>query len=110
MPLYSKEFRREVLAACDAGGGTRAVATRFGVSESWVRRVKQQFREAGVVRNATTRNRPPAWEPLIPAIEQAVAGHPDLTPVELKEGLDTSLHPGTPRRALKALKLSVKKE
>jgi transposase len=39
--MYSKEFRREVLSACDAGGGTREVATRFGVSESWVRRIKQ---------------------------------------------------------------------
>jgi uracil-DNA glycosylase len=34
MDAYSKEFRRDVLAACDAGGGTREVALRFGVSES----------------------------------------------------------------------------
>ncbi|QDS98865.1 hypothetical protein [Adhaeretor mobilis] len=39
MLAYSKEFRREVLAACDAGGGTREVALRFDVSESWVRRI-----------------------------------------------------------------------
>ena len=29
MQAYSKEFRREVLAACDAGGRTRLVATQF---------------------------------------------------------------------------------
>ena len=34
MKAYSKEFRGEVLAACDAGTGTREVATRFRVSES----------------------------------------------------------------------------
>lgn len=44
---YSKEMRRDVLSACDAGGGTRAVALRFDVSESWVRRVKQERRELG---------------------------------------------------------------
>jgi hypothetical protein len=35
MAIYSKGRRREVLAACDAGEGTRAVALRFGCSESW---------------------------------------------------------------------------
>ena len=47
MQAYSKEMRRDVLAACDAGEGTRAVALRFGCSESWVRRVKQERREQG---------------------------------------------------------------
>jgi transposase len=45
MQAYSKEFRRAVLAACDAGGRTRAVAQRFHVSEAWVRRIKQERRE-----------------------------------------------------------------
>ena len=34
MEAYSKEFRRDVLAAVDAGRGTGEVATLFGVSES----------------------------------------------------------------------------
>jgi transposase len=52
MQAYSKEFRREVLAACDAGGRTRAVAQRFGVSEAWVRRIKQERREQGKTASA----------------------------------------------------------
>ena len=36
MEAYSKEFRRDVLAACDAGEVSRDVATRFGVSEPWI--------------------------------------------------------------------------
>ncbi len=43
------EIRAQVLAACDAGEGTRVVAVRFCVSESWVRRAKQQRRETGQV-------------------------------------------------------------
>ena len=49
MKPYDQEFRSEVLAACDANEGTKAVALSFGVSESWVRRIKQQRRETGQV-------------------------------------------------------------
>lgn len=63
MEAYSKEFRRDVLAACDAGEGTRAVALRFGVSESWVRRVKQERREQGKIAPSSKRRRRKTWEP-----------------------------------------------
>ena len=42
MQPYSKEFHGEVLAACDRGRSTREGATSFDVSESWIRRVKQE--------------------------------------------------------------------
>jgi len=51
------------LAACDAGGGTREVALRFGVSESWVRRVKQERREQGKTVPELTRDRRKSREP-----------------------------------------------
>ena len=57
---YSKEFRREVLAACDSGRGTREVALSFDVSESWVRRIKQERRELGKTAPKQTRNRRPS--------------------------------------------------
>ena len=60
MESYSKEFRREVLAACDAGEGRQAVALRFRVSMSWVRRIKQVRREHGRVAPLT---RGKIWEP-----------------------------------------------
>ena len=63
MEAYSKEFRRDVLRACDAGGGTREVALKFNVSESWVRRIKQERREQGKVAPKTTRSRRKVWEP-----------------------------------------------
>ena len=52
MKAYSKEFRSEVLAACDSGQRTREVAKQFKVRESWVRRIKQERRESGNVRDA----------------------------------------------------------
>ncbi|MCP4942811.1 MAG: hypothetical protein GY924_12620 [Planctomycetaceae bacterium] len=63
MKVYSKEFRRDVLAACDAGDGTREVALRFDVSESWVRRVKQERREQGRTAPKLARDRRKSREP-----------------------------------------------
>jgi len=74
MQPYSKEFRRDVLAACDAGDGTREVTLKFDVSESWVRRIKQQRRETGQVAPQTTRNRRRETDDAKPATELAGVG------------------------------------
>jgi transposase-like protein len=59
MEAYTPEFRGAVQVAGDAGEGTRAVALRFGVSQSWVRLNRQQRREAGqVAPNSATPVRP----------------------------------------------------
>ena len=108
--MYSTEFRREVLQACDAGEGTRAVATRFNVSESWVRRIKQERREQGKVAPLKTRQRTPKWavhaERIVVLIRQA----PDLTLEELKTRLNTTLSVQTLCRALQQLRLTLKKK
>ena len=87
MVPYSKEFRREVLAACDFGGGTRAVALRFDVSESWVRRIKQERRETGKTAPQLTRRRTPKWAAYRERIEALIAAHPDMTLRELQTAL-----------------------
>ena len=84
---YSKEFRGEVLAACDAGEGTQAVGLRFNVSESWVRRVKQQRRETGQVAAKTTRHRKRIWEPWADWLLNKLAARPDVYLRELKAAL-----------------------
>lgn len=48
MEPYSAEFRSEVLAACDGNEGTRVIAQRFKVSESWIRRIR--YRKAMAIR------------------------------------------------------------
>lgn len=110
MVPYSKELRREVLAACDRGEGTRAVALRFNCSESWVRRVKQERRELGKTAPLLTRRRTPKWEPLRERMLAIVAARPDLTLQELKDELDTDLSRSTLCLALQKLRLTLKKK
>jgi transposase len=107
---YSKEFRGQVLAACDRGLGTQAVALKFEVSESWVRRINQERRERGKLGPATKRNRTPKWAAVADEIRTTIKRTPDLTLEELQRELNTSLSCSTLCRALQALKLSLKKK
>jgi transposase len=109
MAPYSKEMRREILAACDRGEGTRAVALRFRCSESWVRRVKQDRRELGKTAPLLTRRRTPKWEPYRERMLELVAAQPDLTLQELKDELGTDLSRSTLCTALQKLRLTLKK-
>ena len=112
--MYSKEFRREVLAACEAGGGTREVATRFGVSESWVRRIKQEKRESGKTAPKTTRNRRRSWETWQSWLEEKIDQQPDIYLREIQAalkaelGIETSLW--TISKACRAIKRTRKKD
>ena len=112
--MYSKEFRREVLAACDAGGGTREVATRFDVSESWVRRIKQERRELGKTAPKTTRDRRPSWQKWSDWLRESIAGQPDIYLHELQARLESEqevkLSPQTLSEACRALGLTQKKD
>ena len=87
MKAYDKEFRGEVLAACDAGEGTKAVALRFGVSESWVRRINQRRRESGQVAPLTARPRRPKWHVFADWLRAKVAARPDIYLHELQTDL-----------------------
>ena len=113
MESYSKEFRRDVLAACDAGGGTREVALRFDVSESWVRRIKQERRETGKTAPKTTRDRRKSWEPYSEWILKQLDDRPDIYLRELqaaaKEELGWEVSDVTLSRACRELKRTRKK-
>jgi transposase len=113
MEAYSKEFRRDVLAACDTGGGTRVVALQFQVSESWVRRIKQERCEQGKIAPLTTRRRRKVWEPYAAWIEAQLDKRPDIYLRELqvaaKEELDWEVSDVTLSRACRALRRTRKK-
>jgi transposase len=109
MKAYSREFRRDVLAACDAGEGTRAVALRFNCSESWVRRVKQERREQGKTAPCVKRQRGALWLAEADRIQECLLKRPDLTLHELKKELGTTLSVYTLCRALKKLRMTLKK-
>ena len=110
---YSKEFRREVLAACDAGGGTRGTATRFGVAESWVRRIKQERRESGKTAPKTTRNRRRMWEAWSEWLITTLDERPDIYLREIQADLKSELGIDASRwtisKACRALKRTRKK-
>ena len=113
MESYSKEFRRDVLAASDAGEGTRAVALRFNVSESWVRRVKQERREQGKVAPLSKRQRHNTWEPHAAWILAKLDQRPDIYLRELvtaaEEELGWEVSDVTLSRACRALRRTRKK-
>ena len=87
MEPYDARFRGEVLAACDANEGTRAVALRFEVSESWVRRIKQQRRETGQVSPKKAAKRPPKWRSWADWLVAKIAARPDIYLRELQVAL-----------------------
>jgi transposase len=107
------EFRAEVLAACDANEGTRVLAVRFSVSESWVRRILQQRRETGQVAAKPIPPQVPKWYDWADWLVAKIAKRPDIYLRELQAelqaecGVEVSLM--TICTACRALELTRKK-
>ena len=111
MRPYSPDLRQRVLADCDRGLTTRAVATKYTVSESFVRKLKQQRRETGdIAPRPPGRKRPPAWAAHADRLRAAYREQPDATLEELRRKLGLSLSTSTLCRALQALRLTLKKK
>src|SRR2546423_7596006 len=86
MKPYSMDLRQRVIDACDAGQGTKQVATTYKVSPAWVRRLKQHRRERGdiVPRNGGgSRGRRIDREQLAALVKEK----PDATLLELRDRL-----------------------
>ena len=111
MRAYSPDLRQRVLADCDRGLTTRAVATKYSVSESWVRRLKQRRRLTGEMGPRTQRCGPlPLAQTHGDRIRQAVRDRPDATLAELRQQLGLTVALSTLWVALAALGLSLKKK
>jgi transposase len=108
---YSLDLRLRVLADCDRGLSTRVVATKYSVSESWIRRLKQRRRQTGELapRQPTTGPRP-SWEAYAGPLREAIRQTPDATLEELRDRLRLTVALSTLWRAVAALGLSVKKK
>lgn len=110
MPIpYSQDLRDRVLAACDRAMKTKQIADLFGVSRSWVRRVKQRLREHGEVAP-----RPPEPTARYAKIDRArlrelVETHPDATLVELRAMLGVQCAESAIWRALDKMGYTFKK-
>ena len=110
MPIpYSQDLRDRVLAACDRAMKTKQIADLFGVSTSWVRRVKQRRREHGEVAP-----RPP--EPAVryakidrDRLRELVETQPDATLVELRAMLGVQCAESAVWKALNKMGFTLKK-
>ena len=110
MQAYSIEFRREVLADCDAGMGTMAVAIKHRVSDSWVRRLKQRRRETGeITARPPIKKTPPKWHAYVDRLRGLVEKRPDITLRELRDALGVEVSLQTLSVALRTLKYTFKK-
>jgi transposase len=111
MEAYSKDLRERILRDCDAGGTTRVVATKYDVSESWVRRLKQRRRETGETLPRRPGSRRPArWLQYADRLQELVAARPDITLRELRDEIGGALSIQTLSRALRALQWTFKKK
>jgi transposase len=104
------DLRERALADCDAGVGTRAVARKYTVSESWVRRLKQRRREDGSIEPRTATPGPkPTLAPHAERLRELARGRPDLSAAEYGERLGVGVAAVTVWRALRRLGLTFKK-
>jgi transposase len=111
MKAYSMDLRERVLKDCDAGLGTKAVAEKYSVSSSWIRRLKQRRREDGQIQPRSSRNkRVPKLEVYADQIRALIQETPDLTLKELGEKLGVAVALGTLWTAVARLNLTVKKK
>jgi transposase len=111
MRAYSLDLRSRVLADGDRGLSTRAVATKYSVSESWVRRLKQRRRQTGELGpRESTPGPKPSWGAYADRLRAAIRQTPDATLEELRDRLELAVALSTLWRAVAALGLSVKKK
>ena len=109
MRAYSMDLRERVLHDSDAGMQAAAVAGKYRVSASWVRRLKQRRRETGEV--APRQQRYGRHPVLAPQLHTAalIREQPDRTLAELQVALGTSARVATIWRAVKQLGFTRKK-
>ena len=102
--------RLAILADCDAGLGTKAVAARYGVSGTFVRALKKERRTTGGVR--APRRRGPGHTPKIPRgrLQELVAADADATLAELRERLGITCSLSALWTVLHDLKITFKKK
>ena len=107
MRAYSADLRGRVLADCDGGLGTRAVAAKVSVSESWVRRLKQRRAATGETAPRPPRDRRVGFRDRhADALRAAVAADPNRTPAGPRAHLGVRASLGAVWQALTDLKIA----
>ena len=109
MRAYSMDLRERVWTDCQAGMKSPAVARKYSVSESWVRRLEQRHRETGSIdRRPPSTGRPVVLAPHEARVRELVRDHPDATLKELRQKLGVAVSICALSNYLQQLKLSFK--
>ena len=110
MRAYSMDLRERVLHDSDAGMQAAAVACKYRVSASWVRRLKHRRRETGEVAPRQQRyGRHPVLASQLHTLAALIREQPDRTLADRQVALGTSASLATIWRAVKQLGFTVKK-
>jgi transposase len=110
MRAYSMDLRERVWTDCQAGMKTAAVAEKYTVSESWVRRLKQRQKATGsLAPRPPSPGRPVTLAPHDARVRELVRDDPDATLAELRERLGIPVSLGALCTYLQRLRLSLKK-
>ena len=96
MSTYSIDLRERVMRACDEAKGTQLeMADLFGVSVSWIKKLRRRRRETGSI---APKPHGGGWTPKfhgakLEQLQVLVQQHPDATLTELQEwsGVDGSI-------------------
>ena len=111
MQPYSMDLRTRVLADCDAGMCTAAVAKKYSVSTAWVRRLIQRRRQTGEIQPRRGRPGPrPKLTPHEDRLCDLAHAEPDLSAAEYRDRLSLACSVLTVWRALRRLGLTFKKK
>ena len=110
MKAYSVDLRQRVIDDCGAGMGTEAVAAKYSVSPSWVRKLKKQYRDTGSLEPIVAT---PGPKPTLTAHEdrlrELIRANPDRTAGEYQALLGVDVAVVTVWRAIRRLGFAHKK-
>ena len=109
MEAYSMDLRVRVLDERDGGAEVRETAEAFGVGESWIWKLLRRRRETGAIGPQPHPGRTPTWPAHADRIREQVERTPDASLGELRRQLNLPISETTLWRALKAMKLTLKK-
>lgn len=110
MKAYSVDLRQRVIDDCGSGMGTKAVAAKYSVSPSWVRKLKKQKRDTDSIEPITATTGPkPTLAPHEDRLRELVRANPDRTAGEYHALLGVDVAVITVWRAIRRLGFTHKK-
>lgn len=110
MEAYSRDIRVRVLRDSEEGLESDEIAEKYGVSRSWVDRVKQRYREGGETEPRVHRGgRKSLLQPHHERVHELLEERPDLTLKEIREALKVHVSLPAISKWLKKLGYTFKK-